>query len=547
MKRRTFLKYNAMAALSLTPLFANPHHGSHDNHSSDNQSSNAHSNHNMSHNHHNMGHGTRHSALKKHIRTDFITLENEHIQLLDRAKIPQKQHLEPLTLLRNKSSQKGVFEAEIEIKEENVQIAQGRATKCYVYRDMSAKSSSLLAPKIEVYEGDLVRIHVRNSLKEDTTIHWHGLPVPPSQDGNPMDPIVPGGSRVYEFRLPNNCAGTYWYHPHPHYITSKQVYMGLAGAFVVKAKQDLLRQFGEQDWFISDLRLDSNAQIPGNALSDWLDGREGELVFINGKLESQINLDSPTKIRIYNATAARYLNLKIEGAKFLIVGTDGGLLEKPQIQDSLFLCPAARMEVFIQNAKKGEAKLTSHWYDRDKMMPKKDEPKILQLATLNLTYQLDLKALPTTLRAFPKLPKAQTTLEVSMSEDHAHMHGLSTKSKEEIRQSLVQMFLINNQVFDMQRMDLKVQKGIVHDIVVTNKSHMDHPFHIHGTQFEVIESVWKGKSEKPKFRALHDTINVRPNEVLRLRMRQDFSGVRMFHCHILEHEDLGMMGNLLVE
>ena len=94
--------------------------------------------------------------------------------------------------------------------------------------------------------------------------------------------------------------------------------------------------------------------------------------------------------------------------------------------------------------------------------------------------------------------------------------------------------------------DLHSKVGVVEDWIVINKSHMDHPFHIHGTQFELISSKLNGEVKKAEFRALRDTINVRPNEELTLRMKQDFIGHRMYHCHILEHEDLGMMGNLEV-
>lgn len=540
MKRRTFIKYNALAAISITPLFADMDtdstQNSHHHHNMDSMSKHNHNTHHMDMNTHDS-----HS----HIDTSFITLENENLPLLNPKDFPQNLSLQPLPKLINQSKKQGEFHASIEIKEISLPFVKGGQTRFYTYNDTNAKVDSFLAPKIEVYEGDKVKIEVKNSLKEPTTIHWHGLPVPPSQDGNPMDSIAPNSNRIYEFSLPNDCAGTYWYHPHPHYTTSKQVYMGLAGAFVVKSKKDILRDFSESDWFITDLRLDSNAQIPANALSDWLDGREGEFVLINGQYKPNINVDSKQRIRIYNACSARYLNLEIEGADFILIGTDGGYIEQPIKQKQLFLSPASRVEVVIHNDKKGRFKLFGHFYDRDKMMPKNEE-KILELAMLNIESQANL-SLPRTLRLLPKPQNPKQELTIIMSEDHSKMHDLSTQSKEQIKQNLASMFLINDKTFDMERIDLSVKSGVVHDIIVVNKSHMDHPFHIHGTQFEVVEHNFKGKSEKPSFRALRDTINVRPNESLRLRMVQSFKGMRMFHCHILEHEDLGMMGNLMVE
>ena len=131
-----------------------------------------------------------------------------------------------------------------------------------------------------------------------------------------------------------------------------------------------------------------------------------------------------------------------------------------------------------------------------------------------------------------------------LSEDHAKMHGIAKKTQDELKNSLASMFLLNGKIFDMKRVDFSSRVGEVEDWIIINKSHMDHPFHIHGTQFELISSKLNGKVQKAEFRALRDTINVRPKEELRLRMKQDFKGLRMYHCHILEHEDLGMMGNL---
>ncbi|MDE5603105.1 MAG: multicopper oxidase family protein [Helicobacter sp.] len=531
MKRRNFLKYNLLgvSAISLYGIE------------------------NMLPMHHNM-HGNMHEVSKtpnaNTLDTSFITLENENIKLLDPKLLPSNEPLKPLIPLSNQSTQEGIFRAVIEIKEVNVERVKGKKTKIFVYEDANAKNTSPIAPKIEVFEGDSVEIMVKNHLKESTTIHWHGLPVPPSEDGNPHDLILSGESRVYRFTLPQDCAGTYWYHPHPHYTSSKQVYMGLAGAFVVRSRKDLLSHLKEQDWLISDMRLDSKAQIPSNALSDWLDGREGEFVLINGQYKPQINVDSLQRIRIYNCCSARYLQLRLEDAQlkslsFMLVGTDGGLIEKPIAQDTLFLPPASRVEVLIQNSKIGTFKLKSLYYNRQKMIPK-NEQNLIDLATIQID-STKTQNIPSKLRVFKPLQKAIGEREVVMSEDHSQMSGFSKKDKKALKQSLASMFLINNQKFDMQRTDLKVKIGGVYDFVVTNQSHMDHPFHIHGTQFEVIESLFEGKREKPKFRAKLDTINVRPNETLRLRMKQDYEGIRMFHCHILEHEDLGMMGNLKVE
>ncbi|AJC90267.1 multicopper oxidase family protein [Campylobacter subantarcticus] len=513
MNRRLFLKWNALGLASISSAYAMSDHSRHDMHS-------------------------HHTAKKtQKIDTSFIKLEDPNIQLLDIKDFPSEEVLANLKLLKNTSTKKNFFRSSIEIKESQIELVKGKKTKCFTY------NGSIPGPKIEVYEGDTVEILVKNNLKEPTTIHWHGLDIPPEQDGNPHDPIMPGRERIYRFKLGTNSAGTYWYHPHPHYTTAKQVYKGLAGVFVVKAKKDALSHLQEQDWVISDLRLDKNAQIPDNNLFDWLNGREGNLVLINGQLKPKITIDDAQRIRIYNLCAARYLNLRIQGAKFILVGTDGGLIEKGIELDELFLSPASRVEVLIQ-ASKGDFKLESTYYNRDKMLVE-EKPYTLTLADLKV--EKTLENIPEKLREFPPLKETTSFKEVIMSEDHMQMHGISNKSEEEIKQSLASMFLINGKTFDMNRTDLTSKLNEVEEWVVKNSSHMDHPFHIHGTQFELISSQFKGKITKAKFRALQDTINVRPGEELRLRMSQNFTGIRMFHCHILEHEDLGMMGILKIK
>ncbi|MDL0109435.1 multicopper oxidase family protein [Campylobacter felis] len=471
MNRRNFLKFNALSLASLGIAYANPM----------------------------QSHHAHHSVNHTNLNTSFINFAPKNLKLLDPNIFPQGEMLKALPLLQNESKKRNFFRAKIDIEESEIELIKGKKTKFYTY------NGSIPAPKIEVFEEDVVEIIVKNKLKEPTTIHWHGVLVPPEQDGNPHDPILAGEERLYRFTIPKDSAGTYWYHPHPHFISSKQVFMGLAGAFVVKAKKDALSHFKEKDLMISDLRLDENAQIPNNNLTDWLNGREGEFVLINGQFKPKITLSTKERIRIYNATAARYLNLRIQGAKFILVGTDGGLIEKPLFKDELFLSSASRAEFLISVPEGGEFKLENLYYDRDKMMVK-EEPKEFK--------------------------------EVIMSEDHTQMHGLMKKGEEDLKKALASMFLLNNKIYDLKRIDLSSKVGVVEDWIIINKSHMNHPFHIHGTQFELISSKLNGKIKKAEFRALRDTINVRPNEELRLRM---------YHCHILEHEDLGMMGNLEVE
>src|SRR5262249_2235554 len=137
-------------------------------------------------------------------------------------------------------------------------------------------------PLIELTEGEHVRIALDNQLAEDTTIHWHGLPVPAEQDGNPMDPVRAGTGRVYEFDIPSGSAGTYWYHPHPDAPTAAQVARGLAGPIIVRAARDPLGHLPEVTMVLTALRLDPDAQISPDNPVDWTVGRQGDTLLVNG-------------------------------------------------------------------------------------------------------------------------------------------------------------------------------------------------------------------------------------------------------------------------
>ncbi|UGA36514.1 multicopper oxidase domain-containing protein [Chromobacterium haemolyticum] len=165
----------------------------------------------------------------------------------------------------------GVFQAALSAGAQALPLLPGKpATVFWSY------NGQVPGPTIEVFEGDEVRLHFENRLSQPTTIHWHGLPIPADQDGNPQDPVPAGQSREYRFILPQGCAGSYWYHPHPHGHTAEQVYMGLAGVFVVKSRSDPLAHLPEQRLVLSDLKLDAEGKIAASSEADRMDGREGQ-------------------------------------------------------------------------------------------------------------------------------------------------------------------------------------------------------------------------------------------------------------------------------
>jgi bilirubin oxidase len=445
--------------------------------------------------------------------------------------LPEGEPLHDLPRLANESTAPGTFRAKLAAKPAVARFAERIDTPILGYNGMSP------GPLIEVNEGDRVEVEFSNGIPgEESTIHWHGMPVPADQDGNPMDPVTSGSSRTYAFDLPEGSAAPYWYHPHPHGKTAEQVYRGLAGAFLVKPKVDPIPvEYGDTVLMFTDLRLATDGTMPADTMVDLMNGRVGDHVLVNGQKNPSVGmkLGEKRRLRLYNATNARYLRLAFENAGMVVVGTDGGLLEKPIPVDEILLAPAERVELVVTFEKPGAAILHTLDYDRGWMGAGKPEDAGLALFTANVseTPAGPVPPLPEKLRSITPLGTAAVTRRFVFTEKMETGSG-----------GMKMEFFINGVAFDMNRIDVVSKVGDVELWEVINQSDMDHPFHVHGTQFQVVQHERSGKATKPIYLSWKDTVNVMQGETVRLLLRQDLPGPRMYHCHILEHEDLGMMG-----
>jgi len=436
--------------------------------------------------------------------------------------------------LANRSTTPGLFDAELVAAPVEVALGPGARTQFWAF------NGTVPGPLIEVTEGDRVRITFSNRLPgQDSTIHWHGMPVPAGQDGNPMDPIAPGATRVYEFTLPEGSAASYWYHPHPHRVTHEQVFRGLAGAFIVRPRTDPLAGLVDTPLVIGDLRLDAAYRIAPNTPMDYQFGREGDTLLVNGSRRPVLAAapNASHRLRLFNATNARYLRLAFDDAPMTLIATDGGLLGAPLAGvREVLLAPGERVEVVV--AFSSDTVLRALAYDRLPMMGVSGSPATDAILTVRVQGAAAASVvLPATLRALAPLPAetASKTFVLGPAMMMGGMMGLTTGA-----------FTINGRSFDMNRIDASSRVGAVELWDIVNPMGMDHPFHVHGTQFQVVERV-RGATRTPApYLAWKDTVNVAAGETVRLRIRQDTAGVRMYHCHILEHEDQGMMGVLAV-
>ena len=447
------------------------------------------------------------------------------------------QPLTDLVRLANTSSTPSEFAATLVAQRASKAMLPGTSTEFWTYNSM------VPGPLIDVFEGDTVRIRLENQLWQETTVHWHGLPVPPAQDGNPMDPIAPGASRTYEFTLPVGSAGTYWYHPHPHELTAEQVYRGMAGLLIVRSRTDPVPTAIEEKLLvISDLRLAADGTIPANTAMDWQNGREGNYVLVNGQRQPvlTINPGQSQRWRILNATNARYLRLALTGHTMTLIGTDGGLLRSPVPGlDEILLAPAERVDVIVTASLSSQASamLRSLPYDRGGMGMMGSSSTTIPLLTLTYTSAATAAvALPSALNSIADLGVPTTTKRLVFSSGMG-MGGMGGG---------MMSFLIDGKSFDPARIDLTSRVNEVEQWTIDNRSSMDHPFHLHGTQFQVVSRTRSGVTATEPYFAWRDTVNVAAFETVVLKVVQHQLGKRMYHCHILEHESQGMMGVLEV-
>ena len=235
--------------------------------------------------------------------------------------------------------------------------------------DADAYNGQVPGPTLEFREGDHVIVHFRNALPESTTVHWHGLHIPVSSDGSPFQPVPPGGSRDYVFDVPTGSAGTYWYHPHPHHRPADPVARGLYGAIIIRAPDDPLpATMTERLILLSDNRFreDGSIDLPADhhagARLDAENGREGDVLFVNGQITPTLSIRSGEvqRWRIINASAARIYKLALAGHILTQIGTDGGLFERPVELSTILLAPRrARRSARSRNWRSRHAHRTS--------------------------------------------------------------------------------------------------------------------------------------------------------------------------------------------
>jgi bilirubin oxidase len=433
-------------------------------------------------------------------------------------------------VLRNVSRTPGVVEVNLTAAPARLALRPGSPTDAYAY------DGSVPGPTLEVREGDRVVIHFRNALPEPTTIHWHGLHIPARMDGSPLSPIPAGGRFDYAFTIPLGTAGTYWDHPHPDARSGYQIAMGLFGAIVVRARDDPLAAIPERLLILSDNRFhpDGSVDFPEprslDGMRDEVNGREGDVLLVNGQVAPVIPIRSGQvhRWRVVNVAAARVFRLALAGHTLLHVGSDGGLFARPVAVDHVDVANSERVELLVRGtgAPGDRAALQTLPYDRYVPQTRPagwDSTRALLTLAYARAPRVRGAAIPATLRPVP---------------------ALDTSAATATRVLVLSQGLINGHAMDMARVDVHAPLGATEIWRLENVVGMDHPFHLHGFRFQVLDR----DGVREPFPSWKDVVNVRKHETVRIIVRyDDFPGLWMFHCHILDHEDRGMMGVLEVD
>lgn len=424
-------------------------------------------------------------------------------------------------------------------------------------------------PRLQARPGDTVRIRFTNRLSEPTNLHYHGLHIPPTGTADNIYLNIGSGQTFnYEFTLPtDHPAGTFFYHPHLHRLVADQVFRGLGGIFVVRGALDEIPEVKaaqEEFVFLKDFEVDSNGQVPNANPMQVMQGREGSIVTVNGKENPTFSL--PTggllRLRMVNASTSRFYRLALENHPLHLIATDAGAIAAPVELQEILLSPGERAEVLVQgNQPAGAYRLLNLPYDRGMMgmmgqggmggmrgmgrmggmsgNTAQTAPQVL--ATIQYSGSTTPLPLPQQLLPIADLPQPATTRRIELSMGRGGMGGMGRG-----RSGMGMAFLLDGKSYDHDRLDATVRLDTVEEweIANTGPMAMDHPFHLHVNPFQVISR--NGQPEP--YAAWKDTVLVRANETVRIRVPfRNYPGKTVYHCHIFDHEDQGMMATIAMQ
>jgi bilirubin oxidase len=421
-------------------------------------------------------------------------------------------------------------------------------------------NQNFLGVTLRASKGDKVHIRVKNTINKTSTLHWHGMKLPAKADGGPHQPIKPNQTWTTQFDVIQDAA-TLWYHSHQMHKTGEQVYHGLAGMFIIddeiSKNLNLPIEYGVDDFpvIIQDKDFKQNGTFDYlRSMPDRMMGKKGQTVLVNGVIRPVLKAKkSLLRLRLLNGSNARIYHLQFNDQRdFYIIGSDGGLLEQTQKTNSIRLAPAERAEILV-DVSDGNMPILQHQAKHESSgMMGAGMGMGRMSGMMNANTDLDIMQIDASnvQKSDRVIPKQLTT------HNNPNMTQISRKRvmQLEMKMGMGMMmgggnaFSINGKSMNIKRIDEVVKAGSVEVWRIKNTSMMAHPFHIHNVQFKIV-SKSDGRIQGHEL-GFKDVVLVNPNERVDVVMQfPDFSDAKipyMYHCHILEHEDQGMMGQFVV-
>ncbi|MBI5548445.1 MAG: multicopper oxidase family protein [Deltaproteobacteria bacterium] len=416
-------------------------------------------------------------------------------------------------------------EVELEAKVSTAEYLPGRRTPAWTF------NGSVPGPLLEAKVGDQIIVRFRNLLPEPTTIHWHGVRLPAEMDGTEvMQAPVPSGG-TFEYRFIAKGPGTFWYHPHVR--SDVQVEKGLYGPIIFHDPSE--PDLGPQRVIVLDdaLLAESGEPLVDGSMMEAMNGRQGNLLLANGRARpvARLRPGQRERWRLVNAANARFFKLALSSGPLTVIGSDQGLLDKPFEVDSLLVVPGERVELLVAGPGTGAGvQLVTQPYDRGHGLADVEPLPVVEVRGEG--EPITVTAVPETLRtALPPIAPFSISRTLVLSEDPM-MEG----------HQMDPVFRINGEAFpNVSPLDAKLLSA--ERWIVKNDSEMDHPFHLHGFSFQVLSYA----GSTPHFRTWKDTVNIPAKQTVELGVSFDgFPGRWLFHCHILEHAERGMVGEVRV-
>jgi FtsP/CotA-like multicopper oxidase with cupredoxin domain len=418
-----------------------------------------------------------------------------------------------------------IVEVSLEAGVTPIEIVPGKPTNVWAY------NGGLPGPLIRANVGDRVIVRFSNKLPQPTTIHWHGVQVPIEMDGVPgisQPDVEPGGSFTYDFIVPD--AGLFWYHP--HVMSAAQVGFGLYGALLVDDPDDRLRSMDELILVLGDIAVDeeTGAMHPptSGGILGTLFGREGNYTLVNGRRHPTLAIRDGAlqRWRIVNTAKSRYFKLALGDAQpFTLIGVDGGLLEYSEARGYLVLAPGERMDVLVapRFQSREPLVLTTLPFDRgfgSTEFRSSDDLLTFTAAPLPSAPPVPVPRVARAIRPMTSAGATPIRLDLVLNKSQG---AFAIQGGPFWRGSAVRAAIGETQFW-----------------TITNKAVWAHPIHLHGFFFQVVDEA--GIPVRPL--AWKDTISVPADATVRVLVRFDRPGSWMYHCHILDHAEAGLMSTV---